>query len=172
MLSKACTFPQPRLSSFQQSEKKIQLDTYVETSQPNGWGWAECFLGLFQMEKITYLSLCTTMTVTHSPAEEEKEAQSLLEAGQSEKWRTSFRSKEVFKSEIKNKSNLEDAVWCLCFWCIFSVSLSAPNSKHNLGNWSLQIGSEQIVLNDSSVYSATKTRPTSHHFCKEAVYVP
>lgn len=162
MLSKACTFPQTHLSSFLQSEKKIQLDTYVETSQPNGWGWAEeCFLGLFQIEKIMHLSLCTTKRVTHwenSPIEEEKETQSLLESGQSEKRRTSLRGSLI--GDLK-QTKLEDAIWCIFFYCIFFfVSLSTRNSKHNLGNWMLQTGSEQIVLNDSSVYSGTKTRPT------------
>lgn len=57
-----------------------------------------------------HLSLCTTKRVTHwenSPIEEEKETQSLLESGQSEKWRTSLRGGLI--GDLK-QTKLEDAI--------------------------------------------------------------
>lgn len=146
---------------FCSQRRKTSLTHDVETSQPNGWGWAEAFfLGLFQMEKIRHLSLCATKTNSLGTVSLKKQKKLNLSWKRSsqKKQRTCFRSCQL--GDL-NQTKLEKTTWCMFLWDNFLVLLSTHNSEHSQGNRNrmLQTSSKQIVLNDS-VYSGTKTRPT------------
>lgn len=128
---------------FCSQRRKASLTHDVETSKPNGWAEA-FFWGLFQMEKIGHLSLCTTKTVTHGEQSHWRSEGNSISFGtkQPEKERTRFRS---LLGDL-NQTKLEETIWCMFLWDNFLVLLSTHNSKHSQGNWMLQTGSKQIIL--------------------------
>lgn len=144
MLSKPCTSPQPHLSIFLQSEKKSQLDTWCG-NLPAKWLRLSrsIFGGLFQMEKIRHLSVCTTKTNSLGTVSLKKRRKlNVFGTEQSEK---QFRS---LLGDL-NQTKLEETISCIFLWDNFLVLLSTQNSEHSQGNWMLQTGSKQIVPNDT-----------------------